>query len=206
MWQKYIFLSVPFSSTMLCLTVVATCCFSTQGESWRSQAIHWQEISTSHPNLTSCWWISQTEEFASACESFSYRMTRRCYHSPPPLPSVCLQVTQKAGRTSLSPETPTTWWEPTAFLCSSTTSKDGRSGGCDVTECETVWDEMKKMDTHTFTQMHSKHTHTHTTWWSMKKTQSVLFTAPMDEGETLMIVTSCSLNFSPRVEVLMWNQ
>lgn len=87
MWQKYIFLSVPFSSTMLCLTVVATCCFSTQGESWRSQAIHWQEISTSHPNLTSCWWISQTEEFASACESFSYRMTRRCYHSPPPLPS-----------------------------------------------------------------------------------------------------------------------
>lgn len=43
-------------------------------------------------------------------------------------PSVCPQVTQKAGRTSLSPETPTTWWGPTVFLCSSTTFKDGAAG------------------------------------------------------------------------------
>lgn len=61
--------------------------------------------------------------------------------------------------------------------------------------------------THTRWQMQHKHTRTYTTWWSMKKTQSVLFTAPTDEGETLMIVTSWSLNFlSPRVEVLMWTE
>lgn len=43
-------------------------------------------------------------------------------------PSVCPQVIQKAGRTSLSPETPTTWWEPTVSLCSLTTFKEETAG------------------------------------------------------------------------------
>ena len=55
------------------------------------------------------------------------------------IPSVCPQVTQKAGRTSLSPETLTTWWEPTVCLCSLTTFK-GWTNGCDVTECGTMED------------------------------------------------------------------
>lgn len=44
------------------------------------------------------------------------------------LPSVCLQLTLKTGRTSRCPETPTTWWEPTASRCSSTTFKDEPAG------------------------------------------------------------------------------
>lgn len=60
--------------------------------------------------------------------------------------------------------------------------------------------KMKKMDTrtqtHTNTHTHTVHTPTvalqtykRSTRRSMKKTLSVVFTAPVDEGETLMIVT-----------------
>lgn len=115
-----------------------------------------------------------------------------CRHSLSP--SVRPQVTQKAGRTSLCPETPTTWWEPTVCLCSSTTFKE-------LTQVWSHWlwnhggIKWRRLappptcpDTHTHTHMYTR-----TTQWCMKKTQSVLFTAPMDEGRTLtmLFVTRC---------------
>ena len=59
------------------------------------------------------------------------------------------QVTRKAGRTSLCPGTPTTWWAPTVSPCSLTTLRGGAGAGrWDVTEHGATVDQMKKR-THT---------------------------------------------------------
>lgn len=105
--------------------------------------------------------------------------------------SVCPQVTLKAGRTSLSPGTPTTWWEPTVFLCSLTTFKDWPPGVM-LLNVEAWWIKWRwctHPQTHTRTNTHwqTRSKHTHSKLWSMKKIQSVLFTAPVDEGKTVMI-------------------
>lgn len=74
-----------------------------------------------------------------------------CYHyhvpslSPP-------QVIPRVGRISLSLETPTTWWEPTVCLCSSTTSEMCNSWP--VTECETM---RKGVIINTYTYTHTHH-------------------------------------------------
>lgn len=62
---------------------------------------------------------------------------------------VSLQPIPKTGRTTLCPETPTTWWGPTVCPCSSTTSEgrtsvhvkvaDGGGGHADSTAHLSVW-------------------------------------------------------------------
>lgn len=70
-----------------------------------------QMYRVSHPDV----WT--TVELCDEDEAFFYVKVFVIY----PICLSLLQVTPKAGRTSPSLETPTTWWEPTVSLCSLTT-------------------------------------------------------------------------------------